>query len=92
MSADLLMMIGGLVPTGLASRLALLMMRSWRGGFIRLVVAHLFSIAVVALVAGMGMADGGAFAAARALGIYIVPQALWFLLDTILLVYRRRSA
>lgn len=85
-----MIVIGGLVPTALVSRVALWLMRSWNGGVTRLVVAHLFSLAVVTLIAGMGMADGGAFAAARAFGIYAAPQAAWLLLDGALLFYRRR--
>ena len=79
--AILFMMIGGLIPTFLVSRLLLWIMRSWDGGIARLAVVHTFSWFVMAFVGGMGMADGGAFAGIEAAMLYFAPQAVWLLVD-----------
>lgn len=76
-------MIGALIPTLLVSRLILWLMRTWKGGVTRLCVAHTFSLAIAALIGGMGMADGGAFAGVAAAGTYLLPQAVWLAVDFI---------
>ncbi len=76
-------MAGGLIPTVLISRLLLWITRSWNGGIPRLVLANGVSLLAVALIAGMGMADGGAFAGAEAAILYVPPQAVWLTFDLV---------
>lgn len=78
-----------LVPTFLISRLILWFLRSWSAGVLRLAVAHSVSLIILAIIGGFGMADGGAFAGTRALGMYVLPQALWFVFD--LVRHRKRT-
>ena len=82
----LALFVGTLIPTVIVSRIALGLMRGWDGGTRRLVLAHAGSLLICALFAGMGMADGGAFAGGKALIQYAPAQAFWFLAD----VYRGR--
>ena len=84
---DIATMIGALVPTFALSRLTLWMLKTWNGGAQRLIVAHVFALLIATLIGGMGMADGGAFAAPQALATYVLPQAVWFFAD----LYRHRS-
>tara|TARA_B100001094_G_C18112145_1_gene761834 strand:+ start:862 stop:1413 length:552 start_codon:yes stop_codon:yes gene_type:complete len=56
-------------------------MIKWDGGINRLIVAHVMSLICVGLIGGMGFADGGAFAAPKAIAIYSVPQLFWFIFD-----------
>jgi len=79
--------VGASISTFLLSRLLLWLMRSWKGGRNRLFTAHFFSLVIASLLAGMGMADGGAFAGVRALGLYLVPQSIWLLFD----LFRERA-
>jgi hypothetical protein len=73
--------IGALLPTFLISRFVLWLMRSWDGGFQRLLIAHVGALIISTLIGGMGMADGGAFAAVQAFTIYAPAQAIWFVAD-----------
>lgn len=83
MDAALGQFIGALVPTFLISRLILWILRSWDGGSGRYITAHAISLSMSALVAGMGMADGGAFAPLNAAMIYAIPQGIWLMVDLI---------
>ena len=75
-------MVGGLLPTFLVSRLWLWITRSWKDGrYTRLFVCHAGSLTVAGLIAGMGLADGGAFAGVAAIGLYFLPQLVWLLVD-----------
>ncbi len=79
--------IGTLVPTILVSQLFLFATRSWKeGGNIRIVVCHAVSLLLIAVIAGMGMADGGAFAGTKALLAYAPAQAVWLVIN---LIYAR---
>lgn len=81
--------IGALAPTFLVSRLWLWLLRSWDGGLQRYLIAHSGSLLVAILLAGMGMADGGAFAPAMAAVIYAPAQAFWLIVDG--LRYKRQN-
>lgn len=86
--ADIGVLVGALIPTLVLSRLLLLAMRSWDGGLPRLLVANGGSLLIAALIGGMGMADGGAFAGMEALTLYALPQAVWLIMD----IARHRKA
>lgn len=75
--------VGGLIPTLLISRLGLWLTRQWNGGAQRLLAVHGVSLLLVSFVAGIGMADGGAFAGLNALSVYALPQAVWLVVDLI---------
>ena len=61
--------------------------RSWKeGGNIRIVVCHAVSLFLIAVIAGMGMADGGDFAWTKALLAYAPAQAVWLVIN---LIYAR---
>ena len=84
---------GALVIVFLLSRLALALMRSWRsGGVARLVVAHLVSFLVATVLGGIGFADGGAFAGAKAAALYAPFQVFWLVVDVIRLWVRSRRS
>jgi hypothetical protein len=83
--------IGGLVPAFLVSRLLLLLLRDWKVGVGRFVFAHVMSLLVLALVAGVGRADGGAFAPVEAGLMYLLPQAAWLAFDLLRARFRRSS-
>ena len=79
------MFVGSLLPTLLVSRILLLILKKWDGGWKKLVFAHVISLLLSGLLAGMGMADGGAFVPIKAIGIYALPQAIWLGMDLFLL-------
>lgn len=80
--ANLLFLVGALVPTFLLSRLLLWLTRGWsEGGIRRLLTCHAGSLLIAAFIGGMGMADGGAFAGIQAAAIYAIPQAVWLAFD-----------
>lgn len=84
--------IGALMAAFLVSRLFLFVTRSWKeGGNVRLVVCHGVSLLLAVFVAGMGMADGGAFAGAKALLVYAPAQAVWLVVVLIAARGRRLS-
>lgn len=84
--------IGALFATALLSRLLLLITRSWRdGGVARLLVCNGASLAIASFLAGMGMADGGAYAGAAAFIAYAPAQIACLLFD-VWRWRRRRSA
>jgi hypothetical protein len=77
-------MLGALLITFLVSRCALLLLRfRHKGGGVRLFAAHLISFIVVTVIGGVGMADGGAFAGAKAATLYVLPQIFWLIVDLI---------
>lgn len=86
--ALILTMIGGLIPTFLISRLYLWLTKTWNGGVRRLYVVHGISLITTALIAGMGMADGGAFVPLKAFVLYVVPQSVWLIFD----IFRSKKA
>lgn len=79
--ADIGFLIGALIPTFLISRLFNRIFKSWNAGIKKIVVVHTLSLLLMALIAGMGMADGGAFAPLQAGAKYLIPQIVWFLYD-----------
>jgi hypothetical protein len=80
--ADLVFLIGALLPTFLLSRLLLWLTRGWSsGGIQRLLTCHAGSLLIAAFIGGMGMADGGAFAGIEAATLYAIPQAFWLAID-----------
>ena len=78
-------LIGGLMATFLVSRLIMRVFRSWNERYKKITIVHLLSFLIICLVAGMGMADGGAFAPLLAGSKYLIPQAIWFFYDIYLL-------
>ena len=70
---NIYMIIGGLIPTFLLSRLFLWLVKTWNGGIQKLFVVHGVSLGAATLIGGMGMADSGAFAPAQALAAYVIP-------------------
>jgi hypothetical protein len=76
-------MTGALLLTLLISRLMLVVTRSWQGGITRLLTVHVFSWLLIAFLAGLGAADGGAFAGLEAGATYLVPQLVWFVVDVV---------
>ena len=75
--------IGSFLSVGAVSRIFLFILRSWNGGTAKVLVAHAFCYAVLVLIAGAGMADGGAFAPLQAAGKLFLPQAIWFAIDVV---------
>lgn len=82
--------IGALLPTFLISRFLLFILKKWDTKYKKLLFAHAISLLIATVIGGMGMADGGAFAAVQAFGAYLLPQALWLAVDAVLL--RRKLA
>ena len=82
-------LLGALIPTFLVSRLYLRLSKSWDGGATRLLIVHGMSLVTAGLLAGMGMADGGAFVGMQAITAYAIPQGFWLVFDLIKL---RRKA
>jgi formylglycine-generating enzyme required for sulfatase activity len=85
-------LIGALVPTFLVSRLLLWLLRGWNAGLGRIAFAHTLSLLICALIAGIGRADGGAFAPLEAGLAYLLPQGAWFVVDLIRARARGRAA
>jgi len=83
--------IGGLIATFLASRLALYLARNWKAGPDKLLLVHVATFLVIVAIAGVGLADGGAFAPLRALSIYWLPECIWLVVDQYR-YYRKTSA
>lgn len=86
--AELGVFVGGLIPTFLISRLALWLLRTWDGGTSRLIAVHAASLLLISFVAGIGMADYGAFAGVRAITTYALPQAVWLIVDLVRFAHR----
>ena len=63
----------------------LFILKKWDAKYKKLFFAHTVSLLIATLLGGMGMADGGAFAAVKAFGAYLLPQALLFGVDAFLL-------
>ena len=83
--------IGGLLIVRVISLLVLWLMKSWTAeGYARIVAAHLISLLIATLLAGAGMANGGAFAPVQGLITYLPFQIIWFAFDSFRL--RRRLA
>jgi hypothetical protein len=74
-------LIGALIPTYLLSRLFLLIMKKWDGGWQKVVFANLVSLLAATFLGAIGMADSGAFAAAKAFSGYALPQCVWAAYD-----------
>lgn len=70
-------LIGGLIATFILSRLALWTMKSWNGGIQKILLGNGIALLIATLLGGMGMTDGGAFAAPQAFMAYVLPQAIW---------------
>jgi hypothetical protein len=68
------MLIGGLVPTFLFSRLMLFILKRWKGGARRLVVAHCVSLLICVVLGGFGFSRHGEFAWIQALTSYSLQQ------------------
>lgn len=73
--------IGALIMTLAISRLFLRITKTWNGGATRLITVHAVCLMLACLICGMGSADGGAFAPARGLEIYSLPQLIWLAFD-----------
>ena len=66
-------LIGGLFGTWLFSRALLWLMEKWNGGYRRLIVAHMGSLALFIL--------GGNFGTVYNIAVYTIPQLVWFAFD-----------
>lgn len=75
--------IGRFVAAFFVSRLLCLFTRTWPGGVSRLIVVHAFSWLAISFIAGIGSANAGACANVKAVTIYAVPQAIWFVADVV---------
>lgn len=73
--------IGSLVPTFLVSRLFLYLFKRWDGGWLKILVAHVGSISIAAVIAGYGFADGGEPKFLYAFDSYLLPQLFWLGID-----------
>lgn len=73
--------VGALLPTFLVSRLTLWCLSPWKGGPARVLTAHVTSLVLIALIAGVGMANGGAFEPMRVASMYAFPQMIWLIID-----------
>lgn len=82
--------IGALILTYMLSALAIWSMKTWAGGVRKLCIAHFMALLAVTLIAGMGKADGGAFAPVAAFNAYALPQLCWLIFDIVML--KRRVA
>jgi hypothetical protein len=67
------------VMTFVLSRVALLLMRNWDGGWLRLLAAHAVSLALCWAWFAFGSADGKIYAGGGV--VYLLPQACWLLVD-----------
>lgn len=85
------MMIGGLLPTLFISRIIFLPLIKWNGGYKKIIFVHFISWLLAGLLAGMGMADGGAFAPIKAMALYATPQFFWLVVDIFLLKRKARK-
>ena len=84
MAGEIAFFVGALVPTLLVSRLLLVATRGWkRGGVVRLFCCNAGSLLIASALAGIGMADGGAFAGTEALITYAPAQAVWLIVDLV---------
>ena len=74
------LLVGGLIATFMISSLILWVLRRWRGGFLKLGLAHLASGAICCLMVTVAFANDGPFG--WAVGINMVtPQLIWFCFD-----------
>jgi hypothetical protein len=76
----LVLLVGGLIPTLLISRLILWALRGWAGGFLKLSIAHLVSGAVCWIVATVVYSHGGPLDWTAGLNL-LTPQLAWFCFD-----------
>jgi hypothetical protein len=90
--AELGVFVGALIPTFLISRLALWLLRTWDGGTSRLIAVHAASLLLISFIAGIGMADYGAFAGVRAITTYSLPQAVWLIVDLVRFTHRNPAS
>jgi hypothetical protein len=67
------------VATFLLSRAALWLMRRWDGGLLRLLAAHLASLALCWGWFAFGSADGKIYVEGG--WLFVLPQGLWLILD-----------
>jgi hypothetical protein len=81
--ASLTFFLGSLVPTFVVSRLFLLLLRKWRGGYLSVAIANALSVLICAGVNPHYIFGEGIVA-------YLPVQAVWVLVDAIIEV--RRSA
>jgi heme A synthase len=73
--------LGALLPTFILSRIVFWILFKRDGGLRKLVFVHVVCLLLAALLAGMGMANGGAFVPLIALELYALPQGVWFGID-----------
>ena len=92
MSYEIGQFAGALIPTFSVSRLLLWIMRGWSGGDARPLVAHGGTLLITGFLAGMGMADGGAFAGMQAVLLYAPACILWWVVDRIRMEMKRAKA
>lgn len=76
------MVLGALVPSGIVSRLLLLLTKRWRRSIRLLIAVHVVSGALSCLISALGHADGGPLDWSYS-GIYLAAQAVWFVVDVV---------
>lgn len=78
---DIGFILGALVATRLLSGLFLWLTKSWDGGVRRLAVVHFVSLITAGLIGGTTLSADGNFAGVNAVGLYFIPQIIWFVFD-----------
>lgn len=72
--------VGAIIATFLLSRLFLWLSRKWISGAAAIATAHVVTIGIIFVAAGLGAANGGPFQADAVL-IYLLPWAAWLVFD-----------
>lgn len=80
-------LIGAFVITFLLSRLALLILRSWNAGAMKLLVAHAATLATSWTISAFGNANGGPLDWSAGI-MYVPPVLVWLAVD----ILRRKDA
>lgn len=78
---DIGFLLGLLVATRLLSGFYIWLTKSWDGGVQRFAVVHFISLITAGLLEGTARSHDGNFAGIYAVGLYLVPQIMWFVFD-----------
>ena len=79
----MLMILGGLIPTYVLSRLFLFLVRKAFSvrDVIQIAIAHSSSLVTATVIGGFGLSSGGEPLFIQALLTYIIPQMIWVIFD-----------
>jgi hypothetical protein len=72
---------GALVAAGVVRLFFIWLLRKWNGSYWKALATNALSLAVITLVAGWGLADGGEPVYAQAFMSYVIPQIVWLAFD-----------